>query len=161
MVVVALNTESWQLPELASAVHLPPVVVRRKMLLWIGQVRLIPSMAWCFLEFQSRWSVLQGVVRENTVDGVVTYFGADAAVHDDADGTTSRKGSEAGAGAAGGAGGDSVMLQDDEGDEGEARSEDFQVYESFIVGMLRNFGSLPLDRIHNMLKMFVSDRTCA
>ena len=30
------------------------------------------------------------------------------------------------------------------------------VYESYIVGMLRNFNSLPLDRIHNMLKMFVA-----
>jgi len=37
-----------------------------------------------------------------------------------------------------------------------------QVYEKYILGMLSNFDSLPLDRIHNMLKMFVSDETpCA
>ncbi|KFM28789.1 Anaphase-promoting complex subunit 2 [Auxenochlorella protothecoides] len=30
-------------------------------------------------------------------------------------------------------------------------------YEPFILGMLANFDSLPQDRIHNMLKMFVSD----
>lgn len=30
-------------------------------------------------------------------------------------------------------------------------------YEPFIMGMLTNFDSMPLDRIHNMLKMFVSD----
>ena len=31
------------------------------------------------------------------------------------------------------------------------------VYESYVVGMLTNFESLPLERIHNMLKMFVVD----
>lgn len=30
-------------------------------------------------------------------------------------------------------------------------------YEPFVLGMLTNFDSLPLDRIHNMLKMFVTD----
>lgn len=30
-------------------------------------------------------------------------------------------------------------------------------YEPFVLGMLTNFDSLPLDRIHNMLKMFVID----
>ena len=29
-----------------------------------------------------------------------------------------------------------------------------QIYWSYIVGMLTNIGSLPLDRIHSMLKMF-------
>ena len=28
---------------------------------------------------------------------------------------------------------------------------------SYVVGMLTNFKTLPLDRIHNMLKMFVTD----
>ena len=31
----------------------------------------------------------------------------------------------------------------------------YQVYEQYVVGMLTNLESLPLDRIHNMLKMFV------
>lgn len=30
-------------------------------------------------------------------------------------------------------------------------------FEPFIMGMLTNFDALPLDRVHNMLKMFVSD----
>jgi len=30
-------------------------------------------------------------------------------------------------------------------------------FEPFVMGMLTNFDSLPLDRIHNMLKMFVVD----
>lgn len=43
-----------------------------------------------------------------------------------------------------------------------ASSEDqaaagMKVYEQYIIGMLTNFPSLPLDRIHNMLKMFVSE----
>ena len=29
------------------------------------------------------------------------------------------------------------------------------MYEQYVVGMLTNLESLPLDRIHNMLKMFV------
>ena len=29
--------------------------------------------------------------------------------------------------------------------------------EPFILGMLANFDALPLDRVHNMLKMFASD----
>jgi anaphase-promoting complex subunit 2 len=32
-----------------------------------------------------------------------------------------------------------------------------KVYEQYVIGMLTNFPSLPLDRIHNMLKMFVSE----
>jgi anaphase-promoting complex subunit 2 len=32
-----------------------------------------------------------------------------------------------------------------------------KVYEQYVVGMLTNFPSLPLERIHNMLKMFVSE----
>ena len=31
-----------------------------------------------------------------------------------------------------------------------------EVYESYIMGMLKNLGQLPLDRIHNMLKMFAT-----
>lgn len=38
--------------------------------------------------------------------------------------------------------------------------EGAQVYQQFIMGMLNNFDSLPLDRIHNMLKMFMSDDQC-
>lgn len=34
--------------------------------------------------------------------------------------------------------------------------EEMEVFESYICGMLTNLGQLPLDRIHNMLKMFVT-----
>ena len=53
---------------------------------------------------------------------------------------------------------------DDEGGGGGAvaSAEDqaaagMKVYEQYVVGMLTNFPSLPPDRIHNMLKMFVQD----
>ncbi|KAA8491063.1 Anaphase-promoting complex subunit 2 [Porphyridium purpureum] len=36
-----------------------------------------------------------------------------------------------------------------------ATMQAMQVYESYIIGMLQNFDSLPLERIHNMLKIFV------
>mmetsp|Transcript_7225 Transcript_7225/g.11973 ORF Transcript_7225/g.11973 Transcript_7225/m.11973 type:complete len:739 (+) Transcript_7225:1-2217(+) len=35
-------------------------------------------------------------------------------------------------------------------------AEEMKVYESFVRGMLNNYDALPLERIHNMLKMFVS-----
>jgi anaphase-promoting complex subunit 2 len=34
--------------------------------------------------------------------------------------------------------------------------EEMEVYESYICGMVTNLGQLPLERIHNMLKMFVT-----
>jgi anaphase-promoting complex subunit 2 len=53
---------------------------------------------------------------------------------------------------------------DDEGGGGGAvaSAEDqaaagMMVYEQYVMGMLTNFPSLPPDRIHNMLKMFVQD----
>ncbi|KAJ6641185.1 Anaphase-promoting complex subunit 2 [Pseudolycoriella hygida] len=38
----------------------------------------------------------------------------------------------------------------------DQREEELQVFWSYIVGMLTNLDSLPLDRIHQMLKMFAS-----
>jgi len=37
----------------------------------------------------------------------------------------------------------------------ETAAAGMMVYEQYVMGMLTNFPSLPLDRIHNMLKMFV------
>jgi len=41
------------------------------------------------------------------------------------------------------------------GDSSKAE-EDLKTYESYVMGMLTNLGQLPLDRIQNMLKMFMS-----
>lgn len=39
----------------------------------------------------------------------------------------------------------------------EQEAAGMRVYEQYVMGMLNNFDSLPLERIHNMLKMFVSE----
>ncbi|KAK9820288.1 hypothetical protein WJX72_008627 [[Myrmecia] bisecta] len=67
---------------------------------------------------------------------------------------------ETGPGAGGAGAADTVM--DDELTTSVATAEDqlqqeMAVYESFVMGMLTNFERLPLERIHNMLKMFVVD----
>ncbi|KAH7847253.1 hypothetical protein Vadar_023762 [Vaccinium darrowii] len=56
-------------------------------------------------------------------------------------------------------GGEELLVGDDDGDRSVASVEDqlhkeMTVYEKFITGMLTNFGSMALDRIHNTLKMF-------
>lgn len=53
------------------------------------------------------------------------------------------------------------ICEDDEADSAMAsasdqREEELQVFWSYIVGMLTNLDSLPLERIHQMLKMFAS-----
>ncbi|KAK3205223.1 hypothetical protein Dsin_019269 [Dipteronia sinensis] len=58
-----------------------------------------------------------------------------------------------------------LLVGDEEGERSVASIEDqirieMTIYEKFIMGMLTNFGSMALDRIHNTLKMFcVSDPT--
>ncbi|XP_072960553.1 anaphase-promoting complex subunit 2 isoform X2 [Typha angustifolia] len=52
-----------------------------------------------------------------------------------------------------------LLMMDEEGERSVASVEEqlrkeMTVYEKFIVGMLTNFGSMTLDRIHNTLKMF-------
>ena len=56
-----------------------------------------------------------------------------------------------------------VHIEEDDGDGsdqavavGVQDEEAMQVYGSFVIGMLSNLGKLPLDRIHNLLKMFVA-----
>ena len=87
-----------------------------------------------------------------TRQGVIRVSGAG----DSASYTIVKTLEEATAGAGDRAGGD-----DGEGNEADEDDEDdgMRVYEKYITGMLQNFDALPLDRIHNMLKMFVSDDT--
>ena len=63
----------------------------------------------------------------------------------------------AGEAAAGGA----AAADDGDAAVADTTEQDNAVYEGYIVGMLTNFKSLPLERIHNMLKMFMPeyDRT--
>lgn len=53
------------------------------------------------------------------------------------------------------------VVEDDETESAMAsasdqREEELQVFWSYIVGMLTNLDSMPLERIHQMLKMFAS-----
>lgn len=43
----------------------------------------------------------------------------------------------------------------------DQREEELQVFWSYIIGMLTNLESMPLERIHQMLKMFASQGTSA
>ncbi|GLT54656.1 hypothetical protein SLA2020_278380 [Shorea laevis] len=52
-----------------------------------------------------------------------------------------------------------LVAGDEEGERSVVSAEDqlrkeMTVYEKFIMGMLTNFGSMALDRMHNTLKMF-------
>lgn len=54
-----------------------------------------------------------------------------------------------------------VVVEDDEAESAMAsasdqREEELQVFWSYILGMLTNLDSMPLERIHTMLKMFAS-----
>jgi len=56
---------------------------------------------------------------------------------------------------------DTSFQQDDDAQEhavsiGAHAEEEMKAYESYIIGMLKNLGQLPLDRIHSMLKTFVA-----
>jgi anaphase-promoting complex subunit 2 len=57
---------------------------------------------------------------------------------------------------------DQSFQHDDDDDQertvslGAHEEEEMKVYESYIFGMLKNLGQLPLDRIHSMLKTFVA-----
>ena len=51
------------------------------------------------------------------------------------------------------------LAQEEEHELAKAQTKetpDYEVYEKFVVGMLTNFPALPAERIHNMLKMFVT-----
>ncbi len=50
-----------------------------------------------------------------------------------------------------------TMDVDDGEDKDDGVDASLEYLEPFIVGMLTNFDGLPLERIHNMLKMFVTD----
>mmetsp|Transcript_5433 Transcript_5433/g.7564 ORF Transcript_5433/g.7564 Transcript_5433/m.7564 type:complete len:478 (-) Transcript_5433:777-2210(-) len=43
--------------------------------------------------------------------------------------------------------------------ESSTQRDEMKVYETFLLGMLTNLGSLPVERIHNMLKMFCQNPT--
>ncbi|XP_024541138.1 anaphase-promoting complex subunit 2 isoform X1 [Selaginella moellendorffii] len=120
----------WSASELAAASGIPVTTLRRRIVLWINQGVLVES--------------------HGDKDGEVFYQVVETI------GDGGQRGASAPTEAA------VPLLEEEDGQSAVTPMEDqwqqeMNVYESYIVGMLTNLESLPLDRIHNMLKMFVSD----
>lgn len=119
---------TWTIENLSLVTHVPKTVLRRKISYW----------------------QTQGVLQEISPDVFVLVDG------DTSDGDTIDSN------VAGPSAGDtSVVCEEEEEAESvmasaqDQREEELQVFWSYIVGMLTNLDSLPLERIHTMLKMFV------
>ena len=119
--------KTWELSELASELKAPQPVVRRKTVTWINRGLLVEV-----TDAREGGGGGAGYRLATKEDAREAAFGA--AVTDES----------AGAGGA-------VASAEEQAAAG------MKVYEQYVVGMLTNFPSLPLDRIHNMLKMFVSE----
>uniref|UniRef100_A0A0P4W136 Anaphase-promoting complex subunit 2 n=2 Tax=Scylla olivacea TaxID=85551 RepID=A0A0P4W136_SCYOL len=121
------DRKRWTIDELSSVTQVPKTVLRRKITFW----------------------QTQGVLQEVESDVFVLVEG-------EGDG-------DEGLAAAAGAASPDIAPPAIEEDEAESvmasaqdqREEELQVFWSYIVGMLTNLDSLPLERIHAMLKMFV------
>ncbi|KAG6547269.1 hypothetical protein Mapa_011205 [Marchantia paleacea] len=132
-IIMQFESQSrWLASDLALAVGVPLVTLRRRIMLWVNQGVLVESPG----PRDGEW--LYTIV-ENIGEVGNRTAGPSAA-------------------------GDAALplLGEEDGESAVASMEDqwqqeMSVFESYVVGMLTNFESLPLDRIHNMLKMFVSD----
>ncbi|KMT07021.1 hypothetical protein BVRB_6g153520 [Beta vulgaris subsp. vulgaris] len=115
----------WTSKDLATAIGVPIDVVNRRINFWVSK------------------GVLAESVGEDSNDHIFSLLeGADS----------NRAGFHGGSN-------DELLMGDEDGDRSVATVEDqlhkeMTVYEKFIMGMLTNFGSMTLDRIHNTLKMF-------
>ncbi|KAL1551051.1 anaphase-promoting complex subunit 2 [Salvia divinorum] len=116
---------SWTSKNLAAAVGVPIDVLNRRIIFWINK----------------------GILAESVLDsGDHTFTLVEAMA----------EGGKAGVGSGSS---EELLAGDEDGERSVASVEDqlrkeMTVYEKFITGMLTNFGSMALDRIHNTLKMF-------
>ncbi|KAF2299184.1 hypothetical protein GH714_030916 [Hevea brasiliensis] len=117
---------SWTASKLASAIGVPVDVLNRRINFWISK------------------GILAESVGANANDHV--FILVEGMVDASKNGGNSGSCEE-------------LLVGDEEGERSVASVEDqirkeMTVYEKFIMGMLTNFGSMALDRIHNTLKMF-------
>ncbi|XP_058096381.1 anaphase-promoting complex subunit 2 [Magnolia sinica] len=117
---------SWTSKNLAAVIGVPVDTLNRRISFWISK------------------GILAESVGAESDDHVFTI------VDDMAD--TNRNGVNSGSC-------EELLVADEEGERSVASVEEqllkeMTVYEKFILGMLTNFGSMALDRIHNTLKMF-------
>ena len=120
--------ERWGMDELAAELGITKATLRRKTVVWVNRGLVAEEKA----PGAVGGSETSYYVLTSGKDGGDNKFGAAAA--DDE-----------------GGGGGAVASAEDQAAAG------MKVYEQYAVGMLTNFPSLLLDRIHNMLKMFVSE----
>ena len=122
----------WPIDELASTMGISEDVLRKRAAYWIGHGVLVE-------EEQTSASVGRtGVATVATLRSVETASEAAAA-------TTSK---------------DIASLEENAENASaiaDTSDQDAAVYEGYIIGMLTNFSSLSVDRIHNMLKMFMPE----
>ncbi|KAJ9174255.1 hypothetical protein P3X46_017299 [Hevea brasiliensis] len=117
---------SWTASKLASAIGVPVDVLNRRINFWISKGILAESIGADANDHV--FTLLEGMV------------------------DASKNGGNSGSC-------EELLVGDEEGERSVASVEDqirkeMTVYEKFIMGMLTNFGSMALDRIHNTLKMF-------
>ncbi|KAI3467318.1 hypothetical protein Pfo_023981 [Paulownia fortunei] len=116
---------SWISKNLAAAVGVPVDVLNRRIYFWINK----------------------GILAESVLEsGDHKFTLVEALVESGKTGANSGSCEE-------------LLVGDEDGERSVASVEDqlrkeMTVYEKFITGMLTNFGSMALDRIHNTLKMF-------
>ncbi|XP_050425867.1 anaphase-promoting complex subunit 2 [Adelges cooleyi] len=127
------DKEEWTIDELSMEMRVPATNLRRRIGFWQNQ----------------------GLLREKSVDTFILV--------EDGIPTTSLSG-KGNRNSMGGRGSEFACCEDDEMESAMAsaqdqREEELQVFWSYIVGMLTNLDSLPLDRIHQMLKMFATQGT--
>lgn len=120
------HKKSWSAKDLAAAIGLPGDVLSRRINFWVNKGILTDSRA------------------ADSTDHV--YVLVESMI--DTSKNVSNNGNN-----------EDLMVGEDEGEGSIASVEDqirkeMTVYEKFILGMLTNFGSMALDRIHNTLKMF-------
>ena len=121
----------WSVDELVETLKIPKQVLRRKAVVWINNGLLVETSGG----------------NDKTDTSGNTEPGYRLVTETDAKATFGAAAADDGVGASGG----SVASAETQAAAG------MKVYEQYIIGMLTNFPQLPLGRIHNMLKMFVSE----
>ena len=136
--------EKWMAEELAKVLNATTKAVRQRMVLWMNR----------------------GVVSETSEATYELNTAASSAAANNRMMDHRRvTGSMATGGGGGGGPGVNDVDDDDDDDDDflrragssaeEAEAAEMKVYEQYVMGMLTNFPSMPIERIHNMLKMFV------
>ncbi|CAI7888463.1 unnamed protein product, partial [Closterium sp. NIES-54] len=160
----------WAASELAAAVGLSVPVLRRRITFWVNQGVLVESVATNRSPPEPLFTAVDYQVDPASA-GAAGDAGGDRDGDADAAAAAGGDGAELGGLRGEGEGEDMVaggeLLIGDDGEEEEGggmvasleaqRKQESAVHESFITGMLTTFDGLPIERIHNMLKMFVSD----